>query len=248
MKTQKGNIAVIALIIVVVAITTGVITWLVATRIPAPVVQPVAIQPEVRPAATQPIPEGKIVDATRYKVDDFLKQYSSLSQTSINFIKKISSYDTDTNYPDTSYIIFVADGINANIVYFVDASDNSSEKVNSDIYSLDTQTNELKVLYKPLPSVDSFNLIGRLDGKLLFEKINSNRSPGPCYNAWVYSYEHSLPTLKNNPDQYNPGTVKSLDINNLNVGFVDFVVPKEQSDSEKAIQEACYNEVNKTDQ
>lgn len=46
MKTQKGNAAVIALIIVVVAITTGVITWLVATRTQAPVVQ---TQPVIQP-------------------------------------------------------------------------------------------------------------------------------------------------------------------------------------------------------
>jgi len=247
MEIQKGNVAVITLIIAVVAITTSVITWLIATRIQVPVAQPVVVQtqPVVKSAVTQPLPKGRIIDTTQYKVDDFLKQYSSLSQTNVSFIKKIFFYDA--NYPDTSSIIFVGDGVNANIIYFVDAGDNSSEKVNADIYSLDTQTNELKVLYKALPSVDSFNLIGRLDGKLLFEKINSNRSPGPCYNAWVYSYEHSLPTLKNNPDQYNPGTVKSLNINNLNIGFVDFVVPKDQYDSEKVIQETCYNEIHKTD-
>lgn len=53
MKAQKGNVAVIALIIIVVAITTGVITWLVATRTQAPATQPVA---QTQPAAKSVAP------------------------------------------------------------------------------------------------------------------------------------------------------------------------------------------------
>lgn len=47
MNNKKGNIAVIAIIIVFVAITTGVITWLVATKSQAPVQQPVLQQAPV---------------------------------------------------------------------------------------------------------------------------------------------------------------------------------------------------------
>jgi hypothetical protein len=50
MKNKRGNIAVIALIIVIVAITTGAITWLVATKSQAPTQQA---------AVTQPVPVAK---------------------------------------------------------------------------------------------------------------------------------------------------------------------------------------------
>ena len=54
MKNKKGNVAVIALIIVIVAITIGVITWLVATKSQAPAQQAVVIQP-APVAKTQPV-------------------------------------------------------------------------------------------------------------------------------------------------------------------------------------------------
>jgi hypothetical protein len=45
MKNKKGNVAVIAIIIVIVAITASLITWLVATKTQTPVQQLVAAQP-----------------------------------------------------------------------------------------------------------------------------------------------------------------------------------------------------------
>ncbi len=53
MKNKRGNVAMIALIIVIVAITTGVITWLVATKTQAPVQQAVVAQPVVPTAPVQ---------------------------------------------------------------------------------------------------------------------------------------------------------------------------------------------------
>jgi len=46
MKNKKGNVAVITIIIVIVAITAGVIGWLIARTTQAPALQPVATQPQ----------------------------------------------------------------------------------------------------------------------------------------------------------------------------------------------------------
>ncbi|EKE18659.1 MAG: hypothetical protein ACD_9C00268G0006 [uncultured bacterium] len=89
MKNKKGNVAVIAIIIVIVAITASVITWLVATKSQAPVQKetanqsaPVATQPNKQPApepvANQQIPqqEGYFISSKlgikfAYSYDDY---------------------------------------------------------------------------------------------------------------------------------------------------------------------------------
>ena len=54
MKNKKGNIAVIAIIIVIVAITAGVSSWMFAKKSQIPTPQVVATQPTVPVAQTQP--------------------------------------------------------------------------------------------------------------------------------------------------------------------------------------------------
>ena len=54
MKNKKGNVAVIAIIIVVVAITVGVIGWLFAKNLQAPTPQPMVTQTTAPVAQTQP--------------------------------------------------------------------------------------------------------------------------------------------------------------------------------------------------
>ena len=57
MKNKQGNVAVIAIIIVIVAITTGVITWLVATKTQAPFQKDVTTQP-TPVVQTQPVAQS----------------------------------------------------------------------------------------------------------------------------------------------------------------------------------------------
>ena len=54
MKNKKGNVAVIAIIIVIVAITAGVVGWLVARKSQAPVVNQPAVQPITQTPVVQP--------------------------------------------------------------------------------------------------------------------------------------------------------------------------------------------------
>ncbi len=55
MKNKQGNVAVIALIVVIVAITASVITWLIATRTQAPAPQVAVSQPTAPVAQMQPV-------------------------------------------------------------------------------------------------------------------------------------------------------------------------------------------------
>lgn len=75
MKNKKGNAAVVAIIIVIVAITASVITWMVATKTQLSAQQPVATksttpapsaQTSPQPVVTQPKQEGII-----YKNDEY---------------------------------------------------------------------------------------------------------------------------------------------------------------------------------
>lgn len=70
MKNKKGNVAIIAIIIVIVAITAGVIGWLLATKNQAPAQQaaaqpaPVKSVTQTQPAATQPTAPAQSADET----------------------------------------------------------------------------------------------------------------------------------------------------------------------------------------
>lgn len=67
MKNKRGNVAVIAIIIVIVAITTGVITWLISTKSQAPV-QQATTQPVVAQlSATAPTPAAVTQQPTQPK-------------------------------------------------------------------------------------------------------------------------------------------------------------------------------------
>lgn len=72
MKNKKGNVAVIALIIVIVAITTGVITWLAATKSQAPA-QPFAVTQSAPVTKTQPAPTPvpAVADWKSYKNEKY---------------------------------------------------------------------------------------------------------------------------------------------------------------------------------
>ena len=63
MKNKRGNVAVIAIIIVIVAITASVITWIVATKSQAPVQQAVVNQP-TPDTKTKPISQPAQVDTS----------------------------------------------------------------------------------------------------------------------------------------------------------------------------------------
>ena len=76
MKNKKGNVAIIAIIIVIVAITASVITWLVATKSQAPVQQAVVSQPtsttqtqtatQSATPVTQPVAQNVVYNNTKY--------------------------------------------------------------------------------------------------------------------------------------------------------------------------------------
>ncbi|HEX8974433.1 MAG TPA: hypothetical protein VF817_03030 [Patescibacteria group bacterium] len=197
-----------------------------------------------------------VVDSMRYLVDDFLKQYSSLSKENADFVKKITDYANSpvdsSPGPDkgkkVAYITAIADGLNPGIVYFVDESrtgiSSDTNNVSADVYSLNTKTNELKAIHKQDPVAYHFYLVGRQGGELLFAKIDTMDSPGPCYNDWIYAYENPLPRPKSQyPNQRDSRTIKSLDINNPSTGFQDYAVSKEKYDSELTIQKACQDDM-----
>lgn len=102
MKNKKGNLNVIAIIIVIVAIITGVITWLVATKSQAPIQKesttqpaPVAkIQPITQPATptTQPVPTSE----TSKKG---IKEYKSASTFSFNYPSQVCDSESNKCYP-----------------------------------------------------------------------------------------------------------------------------------------------------
>jgi hypothetical protein len=63
MKNKRGNVAVITIIIVIVAITAGAIGWMFATKSQAPVQQAAVIQP-ISVEKTQPITQSESVNET----------------------------------------------------------------------------------------------------------------------------------------------------------------------------------------
>jgi hypothetical protein len=95
MKNKRGNITVIALIIVIVAITTAIITWLVATKTQAPVQQAVVTQPTTPVAKTQPV-----APATQETT-----QSAQIEGTSDWKIYTNTAYGFEIRYP-SSYSIF----------------------------------------------------------------------------------------------------------------------------------------------
>jgi hypothetical protein len=66
--------------------------------------------------------------------------------------------------------------------------------------------------------------------KLLLEKRSYMNTVGPCRSIWVYAYKY-------------PGSMQSLDLNNLNAGLSDFYVPKEKYDSELIWENACMQKI-----
>ncbi|EKE18661.1 MAG: hypothetical protein ACD_9C00268G0008 [uncultured bacterium] len=102
MKNKKGNVAVIAIIIVIVAITASVITWLVATKSQAPVQKEVANksvpvlqtqqtmqQSSATQSATNVIPSDESLAWTIYEMEGF--------EYSFNYPSKIYSSETKGN-------------------------------------------------------------------------------------------------------------------------------------------------------
>lgn len=65
MKNKRGNVSVIALIIVIIAITASVITWIIATKTQAPVQQAIITQPAPTPAVQQPAQPTQPASATQ---------------------------------------------------------------------------------------------------------------------------------------------------------------------------------------
>ena len=98
MKNKKGNVAVIAIIIVIVAITTGVITWLVATNSQAPVQQAVVTQPapvaKTQPT-TQPITQPT-QDPTSLSKNGQVKADNAVCQSYSNVLSKYGDIKYDT--------------------------------------------------------------------------------------------------------------------------------------------------------
>lgn len=235
---QKG-FANIVLIIVIVVLA-GAVGYFALVRKSTPIAQQVST-----PTPTQTT-TGKIVDATQYIVDDFLKQNNSISPANVDFIKKITNYkeSIDAWGKNLASIRIVKNEADENIIYFVDNGNDQSSKT-ADVYSLNLKTNILKEIYKSTPSIYYFHLIGRQDGKLLFQKIDQQDSPGFCHNnGWVYAYEHPLPRPKSKyPNQDDSRTIKSLDLDNPSVGFSAFTIPKEKYNSEVTKQETCQQEM-----
>ncbi len=195
-----------------------------------------------------------IVDPTYISVEDFLEQNKSISSANTDFIKKITNYENKIDAWGKNYaeITFIENGADRNIIYFVDGSwieteDERDTTVLADVYSLNLKTNELKQIYESTPSIYDFHLFGRQNNKLLFEKIDFSDSPGPCFTGWVYAYENPLPRFDKygDPEENDSRTIKSLDLNNPDVGFSNFSVPEERYKTELLKQNACIEEMEK---
>ncbi|MEI7425464.1 MAG: hypothetical protein WCK16_00865 [Candidatus Moraniibacteriota bacterium] len=102
MKNKRGNVAVIALIIVIVAITTGVITWLIATKTQAPVQQAVVTQP-APVAKTQPVVQSTTPTAQSTPASDVskqgIKEYKSGNTFSFNYPSQVCDPESKKCYP-----------------------------------------------------------------------------------------------------------------------------------------------------
>lgn len=92
MKNKRGNVAVIGLIIVIVVITTGVITWLIATKSQAPVQQAVLTQPTAPVTQTQPVVATQPVNETA--------NWQTYANTKLGFTIKYPSDWTYVNQND----------------------------------------------------------------------------------------------------------------------------------------------------
>jgi len=194
-----------------------------------------------------------IVDAKSYYVDDFIKQYSTISSENIELIKESMHYDKLIDAFGRKYarITFVNDAYNKNILYFIDERFHFQQSlVRPTIYKLDLKNNKLNEIYTEKSTSYYPTLVGIKNNQLLFFKKGNDDSPGPCFNLWVDAYEHPLPHLGTLSDYYQGDlrTVQSISTNNIKAGFSNFIVPKEKYDAELALQKDCgknFNKLNK---
>ena len=196
---------------------------------------------------------AEIVDSESMLVDEFFVKNSKLTEESKNFIKSLTYYDNliipgqgATGTQSRAEIKFVTDGLNPNIVYFIEQNpvDDTSSLLTFTVHQLNMTTNEKAVLYTQKPSIDTYVLDGRIKGNLLLYKSGNGDSPGPCFDGWVYAYENPLPRPKSLIDSTFGGriddrTIKSLDINNATSGLVSFDIPKEKYDDSVRNQKSC---------
>lgn len=94
MKNKKGNVAVIALIIVIVAITASVVTWLVATKSQAPIQQVAVTQPAPVSQTQQTAPVAKP---------------TAPASTALVYIDKLNGYQVSLPSDWTSYKVIDGD-------------------------------------------------------------------------------------------------------------------------------------------
>lgn len=124
MKNKKGNVAVIVIIIAVVALAAGIISWKFAKKSPAPI--------ETKPTA-QPVPQNKVTDESA----DLPATASATEgwQTYRN-----EKYGFEFKYPKDFYDIGELDGLYAYQKYF------SNKQINGDFNKIGPSDVQLSLM------------------------------------------------------------------------------------------------------
>lgn len=224
---------IIFIIVVLLLVVGGGIYYSKTSKIKAPTAGP-----------TAKTANNGIVDATILSVDEFLKQYNSISSETVNLVKKVTNYASSINASgeNIAHLTFVKDEADDNIIYFADQTGGktvSLEKTN--VYRLNLRTNELRMIYETDMELFSYDFRGRQGQKLLFEKRYYMDSPGPCWDIWAYTYKNPLPRPAKtaHPEQADSRTIKSLDLDDLKKGFSDFVTPKQKGEEAVKKENEC---------
>jgi hypothetical protein len=235
MKNKNGNVAVIAIIIIVVAFVAGAGGWF-AKKTQAPVVaQPAPVAKTQTATQLQSTQQEKaqVIDSESFTISELYKNYPSLSLDN----KKILKIAADFNGGDDPWISIVKNQ-KESVIYFIVATITNERLKSEDpvlarheLYALNTNTNELKKLFTEEAANFYEELYGVDGNKLIVSKIDASRwpLPDPCVNFWKLAYEST-----------NESLLKSFDLSSSGAILIDYKVSKEKYDNEVAKEKKCY--------
>lgn len=177
MKNKQGNITAVAIIVVIVAITAGVVGWMFAKRSQAP---DQTLQPAAQPDITTTKPEATTPINTSWNSALAKQLETKFSLDILKFwgVKEVFQY------PKNQYRFYyiTEDSTGFSIGKFDASKDkNYLQDKNPDI----PQYNEF-VYNEKLSKGDELRGVGFDEDKFVFAETSKENSPGPCFSPWLY--------------------------------------------------------------
>lgn len=214
MKNKKGNVAIIAIIIMIVAITAGVVGYLFAKKTQAPVAAPVVTQPvsitqvPVTQPAVQPTAQSNNASI------ETPAEKNSLSICGVTVVVK-NKQPIEKNSGDIGglawYQLTVGDSMpNSTLEIYcteknVNPKDDSDKQMNDVSYVLDIQSDGSSKVNKNLYSV--FDTLTLSNINELFSAMNrgyrtGSETIGFSTQKWVYTFSFMNPKEDKNQDTF----------------------------------------------